>query len=732
LPSAEIRALYHEGGWDIRMVDSGLVAYYPFNNNTVDESGNGNNGTNNGATPSFDRFNTPNSALSFDGNTNFVLVPSSTSLNVQNSITLSAWIKTDNPHIIKDVNPGSIIAKHETVQTRQYDLFFYNDQLYDSIFFHVVDQRDSYSPPYDEYIYPTGTPSASYRNNQWHMVVGTYDYSTGFSSIYIDGVLTTSNYIGQIDLMKSSVPLTIGCYSEQNSNFRGFYQGVIDDIRIYDRSLSQPEIMMLYYEKEYIPTSLTLITPFGGEVFQANSPVPIEWSASNIYNFSLEYTSDNGLSWYLICDTLTAASTGFLWNAPDIESDMVRVRISDKNNPALFDECNGNFTITNKITQYVPLYFSGWNMISFYIQPQSNLPRDVFPSPLVLQVKIELQSFDPALPEFLNTLKSVNASQGYLVKTDSAEHSFPVIGTHFYPADGISYRAGWNLMSYYYSYGESVWYAFEPIMTSVEEIKTLTSYYNPLGSPETNTLFTLEPGEAYWLRLKNNIDGYVLPSPQVIMPKKHQTVGQKLMADLPWKLKGYPQSTVAIFTVTSNGKPVNAGSVVAAFVNNECRAISEVKLNSEGTAFATLVINGDKEEEVSFKIFDAVKKEAFGSNLKIKTKPGTTIPGIQELPFTFVTGVEDPILPTTTTLMNAYPNPFNPETRIRYELNKDQHVSLKIYDVLGKEVITLVDDTKNAGYYEVSFDASGLPSGIYFYRMQSGDYVSVKKLLLLK
>jgi len=710
-------------------MSNGLVAYYPFNGNANDESGNGNNGTNNGAVPTFDRFNTPNSALSFDGNNNFVLVPSSSSLNVQNSITLSAWIKTNNPHIIQDVNPGSIIAKHETVQTRQYDLFFYSTN-YDSLHFDLVDQRDNFSS--DEYFFATSTPSASYRNNQWHMVVGTYDYNTGFSQIYIDGALTSSRYLGQINLMKSNVPLTIGCYSEQNSNFRGFYQGIIDDIRIYDRSLSQQEIMMLYYEKEYVPISLTLITPIGGEVFQANSLVPIEWSASNVNNFSLEFTSDNGASWSLICDTLTAASTGFLWYAPDIESNMVRVRISDKNNPALFDESDSNFTITNKITQYIPLFYSGWNMISFYVQPLPNLPRDVFPSPLVLQVKTELQSFDPALPEFLNTLKSVYASQGYLVKTDSVEHSFPVIGDHFYPADGINYRAGWNLMSYYYSYGESVWYAFEPIMTSVEEIKTLTSYYNPLGSPETNTLYTLEPGEAYWLRLKNNIDGYVLPSPQAIMPKKHQTTGQKLMADLPWKLKGYPQSTVAIFTVTSDGKPVPAGSVVAVFVNGECRAISEVKLNSEGNAFATLVINGDKEEEVSFKIFDAKKKEAFGSNLKMKTKPGTTIAGIQELPFTFVTGVEDPILPTTTTLMNAYPNPFNPETRIRYSLNKDQHVSLKIYDVLGKEVITLVDDTKNAGYYEVSFDASGLPSGIYFYRMQSGDYVSVKKLLLLK
>lgn len=483
---------------------------------------------------------------------------------------------------------------------------------------------------------------------------------------------------------------------------------------------------------ENITSSIQISSPNGGEVFQANSLVPIEWSASNVFNFSLEFTSNNGASWSLICDTLTSASTGFLWKTPYIESDMVRVRISDKNNSTLFDESDSNFTVTNKVTQFIPLYYSGWNMTSFYVQPLSSLPRDVFPSPPVLQVKTELQSFDPSLPEFLNTLKSVDAAQGYLVKVDAAESYFEVTGLPFYPAHGLSYRAGWNLMSYYYSYGESVWYAFEPIITSVEEIKTLTSYFNPLGSPETNTLYTLEPGEAYWLRLKNNIDSYVLPSPGTILPKKHQTIGQKLMADLPWKLKGYTQSTVAIFTVTSNGEPVNAGSVVAAFVNNECRAISEVKLNSEGTAFATLVINGDKEEEVSFKIFDAVKKEAFGSNLKMKTKPGTTIPGIQELPFTFVTGVEDPILPTTTTLMNAYPNPFNPETRIRYELNKDQHVSLKIYDVLGKEVITLVDDTKNAGYYEVSFDASGLPSGIYFYRMQSGEYVSVKKLLLLK
>jgi photosystem II stability/assembly factor-like uncharacterized protein len=83
-------------------------------------------------------------------------------------------------------------------------------------------------------------------------------------------------------------------------------------------------------------------------------------------------------------------------------------------------------------------------------------------------------------------------------------------------------------------------------------------------------------------------------------------------------------------------------------------------------------------------------------------------------------------------LFQNYPNPFNPETRVRYSIRKRGFVSLKVYDVLGREISTLVSEEKQAGNYEVVFDAADLSSGVYLYRLLSGDVVQTRRLLLLK
>ena len=88
--------------------------------------------------------------------------------------------------------------------------------------------------------------------------------------------------------------------------------------------------------------------------------------------------------------------------------------------------------------------------------------------------------------------------------------------------------------------------------------------------------------------------------------------------------------------------------------------------------------------------------------------------------------------PNTFYLHQNYPNPFNPSTNIQYALSSRQFVSLKIYDVLGNEIATLVNEDKHAASYEVDFDASGLPSGIYFYRIQAGDFIESKTMILLQ
>jgi len=84
------------------------------------------------------------------------------------------------------------------------------------------------------------------------------------------------------------------------------------------------------------------------------------------------------------------------------------------------------------------------------------------------------------------------------------------------------------------------------------------------------------------------------------------------------------------------------------------------------------------------------------------------------------------------TLYQNFPNPFNSTTIIRYELPTSAHVTLIVYDILGSEGGKLVDEEKPAGSYSVNFNAGSLPSGIYFYQIRAGEFVSTKKMLLIK
>ena len=83
-------------------------------------------------------------------------------------------------------------------------------------------------------------------------------------------------------------------------------------------------------------------------------------------------------------------------------------------------------------------------------------------------------------------------------------------------------------------------------------------------------------------------------------------------------------------------------------------------------------------------------------------------------------------------LYQNYPNPFNPSTTIRYQLAEQSHVALTVYDVTGKKVRALVDDTQQAGFHKVVFDAGNLSSGVYFYRIQAGDYTATNRMMFIK
>ena len=98
-----------------------------------------------------------------------------------------------------------------------------------------------------------------------------------------------------------------------------------------------------------------------------------------------------------------------------------------------------------------------------------------------------------------------------------------------------------------------------------------------------------------------------------------------------------------------------------------------------------------------------------------------------------VTGIEDDFsIPIEFNLYQNYPNPFNPLTKIGYSVPQSSKVAIKVFDVLGNEIETLVNEEKSTGTYELTWNAEQLPTGVYFYQLKAGTYVETKKMILLK
>jgi len=127
----------------------------------------------------------------------------------------------------------------------------------------------------------------------------------------------------------------------------------------------------------------------------------------------------------------------------------------------------------------------------------------------------------------------------------------------------------------------------------------------------------------------------------------------------------------------------------------------------------------------SIAMWDSSRGVAVGQSGKIlrTTNGGSIVVGVRQ---------GEPEIPMTALLKQNYPNPFNPSTTIRYEMPFSGHVRLSVYNILGQEITTLVNEEQNAGYQSVVWKAGNVASGVYFYRLQSASFVQTRKMLLLR
>jgi len=208
-----------QGGHSQAFITNGLVAYYPFNGNANDESGNINHGIVNGATLATDRFGVANRAYYFAGDGSHILVQDSDSLNMTNSLTVSAWI---NPQ------PGGL-GKPQIVNKHIFYLALNSTDLPFALFQIHRYPNSSYAE------IGTALPGP----NEWIFVAGTYDRQ--ILKLYTNG-LVANQISTSTPIDKAPIPMAIGKNPEDIDAFRGY----IDDVRIYDRALSVSEIEQLF------------------------------------------------------------------------------------------------------------------------------------------------------------------------------------------------------------------------------------------------------------------------------------------------------------------------------------------------------------------------------------------------------------------------------------------------------------------------------------------------------
>jgi hypothetical protein len=195
----------------------------------------------------------------------------------------------------------------------------------------------------------------------------------------------------------------------------------------------------------------------------------------------------------------------------------------------------------------------------------------------------------------------------------------------------------------------------------------------------------------------------------------------------------------AYFTAVLNFTGMySVSQIVPTTVNAANKAL--YTLSMDGIKLDSVYINQNLDSGDWVQIFETILRE--GSTVRVRvtndgTGSGEAVLRADAVRFALIQelmNIDDDLfpLPDRITLRQNYPNPFNPVTTISYLLPRQMYVSLKVYDLLGREVMTLVREDQNGGEHVILFNATGLPSGTYFYQLQAEDFTGTKKLILLR
>jgi len=616
---------------------SSMVLFLPFNGNANDESGNNNNGTVSGASLTQDRFGLNGRAYQFDGIDDFISIADNPNL-FSDELTISWWYKMTEILSGERVVIGWVDGGH------RYQQFFNGGQI-SYLNGYNVGQPGMYFNP----IYGLN------ELNIWKNVVVTYEKlseTTSTTSIYVDGELKQSdNHTLAMDYVPG-IDFFIG--KNHNGNF---FQGSLDDMRIFNRLLNGTEILELYHDSTtYFPPaidSLVAYFPFNGNVNDESG------NMNNGVNHNASFAMDR-----------YGIDNSSLFFAIGVESYVEGI------NPG------NNLPVGNS-----PRTFSAWINTGVYNQYGSNI------------FHYGTQQAAPTNFHFLIT-DVLGLGNGY---------GFGVVYGNQNATDGI-----WHFVAGVYEGGT------ERIAKLYVDGKLDAS---GTISTEPNTILGTNWRMGKFMEGSTNFQGYLDEVRVYNVGLTEQEVWDSYKSTTTAPTLLFPANNSTINTLTP---VIDWDSTVTSIYYRYV-----ISVDSE---FTTVIADLNLYSS-SYQIPSGLLQENTNYFWKVRTvNDGGVGPWSEVSKFDIsITSVEDEKqIPKEFSLMQNYPNPFNPSTNIKFRIPDFGFVSLKVYDVLGNEVATLVNEDKTAGSYEVKFDAAGLSSGIYFYKLQAGSLVDSKKMILLR
>jgi hypothetical protein len=713
LNESEIQTLYH---------DDGLVAYYPFNGNANDESGNGNNGENHGAVSISDRLGISNRAYTFAEGT-YIDIPFE-SYTYPDQFTLAIWL-TFNDLMNPDVAIRAGGWNGDADAWKGYSIGIH--QVYPALYYH--DYKDNYWNA--ELYYPT----SSLEPGEWYLlvIVRTLDSA----KMFINGNLVKQQG-GLTPYNKPTVnPLRLGLNYGNTIN----HNGNLDELKIYNRILSKHEIKSLYCNyRQQIVSIKDIPNDQGGKVrikwdkiyldttganpqitsYGVWRKIPLGMSVTKHIPSPMSIKNDTLGVLYDYLGTVNATQSPFynfvaqtLADSPYTETFLITAHTSDPN-VCFISEAQNGYSIDNLAPSAVTLLAAVWQS-GTSVQLSWDANNKDSDLKMYSIYRSTSKSFTPTLELLLDSTTESNYQDatvidGYryyyqvcCVDYHGNKSTSPEVSSGHSTTRSITFNSGWNMISVPIDQND-----FSKIALFPSAISDAFGYDGTYQSCDT-----LQKGRGYWLKFSSSdvrsLDGFLINNLPIDV---HEG----------WNMIGSISEPVNVTDITSNPANIITSQFFGYDVSyNECDVITPgvgywVKVSSAGQL--------------------TLSTSALIASSKIKIIP------ISELPPQppEKKQLANSIIPEQYCIEQNYPNPFNPSTSIRYGIPKVSLVTLSVYNTLGQRVALLVDEKQEAGYHEVTFDGAKLTSGMYFYRLQAGDpstssgrvYTETKKLLLLK